>query len=98
MNPFARLWAGRVPLPITFWVFGFLVNVAMAFVLGALALSNPQTARALTYVYLVYYLFIVVAIWRSSERYTGPKVWAALARIMVILGVLRTIVTLVAGS
>ena len=67
-------------------VFGVGVN-ALLTLFFTYAVTPGRIAGLL---YLVYYLFMVVAIWRSSERYRGPKVWGALARISVILGVIRT--------
>jgi hypothetical protein len=52
--------------------------------------------QATQFLYLAYYAFLVVAIWRSSEKYRGPKVWGMLARVSVMLGVIRTLMALIA--
>ncbi len=74
-NYVARLWRGDVPLPATFWGWGFGLNVVFTLVLAATAVSAPDLFAFLRAVYLAYYAFMVVAIWRSSERYTGDRVW-----------------------
>jgi hypothetical protein len=43
---------------------------------------------------LVYYAFIMVAIWRSAGRYQGRRIWMTLARVSVILGVVFTLLVL----
>ncbi len=93
----ARLWRGELSLPVTFWAFGFVPNFVIGLLLAALSTRTSQLARGVTYLYLGYYALMVIAIWRSSERYTGPKVWRVLARVMVMLGVLRTLVGIFAG-
>lgn len=94
----SRLWKGKVPLPVTFWAFGFVPNVVIGILLTMLSLNDPSTARTFSFVYLGYYAFIVVAIWRSSERYEGPKIWGSLARIVVMLGVLRTVLAVLVAQ
>ena len=46
----------------------------------------------LTFLYLifilVYMIFLWVAIWRSSNRYEGPRSWAFLAKMTVVINVL----------
>jgi hypothetical protein len=58
------------------------------------AATDPDLALFLFSFYLFYYVFIVVAIWRSSEKYRGDRIWGMLARIAVMLGVIRTVADL----
>jgi len=89
-----QLWEGRRSLPETFWVWGVLINVLLLVAFTAAWLSSPRLGDAVTVVNLVYYAFIVVAIFRSSNRYRGPRIWAALARIAVIVQVARIVLAL----
>ena len=45
-----------------------------------------------------WYIYTTVGIWRSSDRYKGPKFWSILAKIAVILGVLSAIGQLISGT
>lgn len=79
-----RLWQGEVPLALAYWVFGVLVPVPLWQVLLHLPPHTAASGIAAAGL-LAYLVFSWVAIWRAANRYTGPKVWAALARIAVLL-------------
>jgi len=87
------LWRGDVPLVLTYWMYGFVVGVAfaMAFfaidylVTGLAEGFGPMFILGLMLVYFVYTAFINVAIWRSASKYRGRKLWAILAKIMVLV-------------
>ena len=36
--------------------------------------------------YTAYEIPVLLGVWRASDKYTGPKVWAVLAKIAVVLG------------
>ena len=85
-----RLWKGDIPLPMTYWFWGFTINAVFTVIFASVRRPSP----GLTLFYYAYYVFMIVAIWRSSERYTGAKVWGVLARVSVMLGLIRTVVAL----
>ena len=83
-----RLWRGEVSLPVTYWVWGVLCNgLARVLILMVLLLTNASLvlARTAAVLYLAYSVFIIVAIWRSSSRYAGPRIWKDLARLSLAL-------------
>ena len=89
-----RLWAGEVPLEQAFWgyavVIGLLVNLVTSGAFLAL-LSSDSHLVVLVLVYalpLPYNLLAVVAVWRSAQRYPGPKKWAQLAQVGTVLWML----------
>jgi hypothetical protein len=80
---FARLWAGDVPLGITFWLWGVCLNIVVA--LPYLNTAHP----AFLVLHAAYWCAVSVPIWRSSARYQGSSLWSTLARAYVVLGLLR---------
>lgn len=94
------LWRGNISLYKTYWYFSFLPNLVFTF---AFAIINSNylfisistfgnfSIYLLLITYLIYKPFILVALWRSSERYTGFVLWRALAKLVVIFGLLSTI-------
>ena len=40
---------------------------------------------------IIYKIVVFIAIWNSASKYTGSKIWAILAKIMVVLGFLSTL-------
>ena len=98
MRLIKRLWRGEVSLAKTYWLYGVLlialISVPLRLYNHSLE-SDPigtvqKWGNATWYILIVvshtYALFIYVAIWRSANNYTGRKLWAALAKIFVLFG------------
>ena len=85
-----RVWAGEVSLPVTFWLWGVVGRMVAAVAL-LFALRQPALMLLAVLLNLAYYILIVIAIWRSAGRYTGPRIWSDLARLGLVLGVLQGI-------
>jgi hypothetical protein len=86
-----RLWAGEVPLAQAFWswtvVVGTALNAASSLLaMALLAMDAPAMAAVGVFgLPIPYNVLMVVAVWRSAESYAGPRLWADLARIGVLL-------------
>ena len=89
MDRLKKVFNGDERLVITYWVWGliggFVYGFSVGFVLGLLGFTEPLLISILT---LPFLLFIWVSIWRSSGKYQGPTIWAILAKIAVVLGVI----------
>ena len=87
------LWRGDIPLVKTYWLFGVVVGICFAMVFfwvnylstGLAEGFGPVFILGLMLLYFVYTAFINVAIWRSAGKYQGPRRWAILAKIMVMI-------------
>jgi len=97
------LWNGDFPLSNTYWIYGYLGSIlfALPLIYWETALTYKSWSRTFIWVFLsyvawtmVYRIFISVAIWRSASKYTGPNRWAVLAKLTVVIGVLRLLVNL----
>jgi hypothetical protein len=88
---FIRLRRGEIPLARAFWeyamAYGLLANlIATAGAFAVLAADLPALlAVAIFFLPLPYNALVVVAVWRSANRYAGPPMWATLARVAVVL-------------
>lgn len=88
------LWAGNVPLGEAFWsyaiAYGLLLNVMTSFLFTMLLVHDTAMQwLALAFALpLPYNLLVVVAVWRSADRYAGPKQRAELARLGTVLWML----------
>jgi hypothetical protein len=86
-----QLWRGDVTLKRAFWdyaiIYGSLLNLATTLAaLGAFAAGWPLALAAVIFLSpLPYNLLAVFGVWRSAERYSGPAIWAHLARIVVVV-------------
>ena len=89
----SRLWRGEVPLPVAFWKFAILYGLLANFFATIASLSTVSAdapawlAVALFLLPAPYNLFMGVSVWRSADRYTGPRLWADLARPLIVLWV-----------
>jgi len=87
------LWQGDVPLVKTFWLFGVVVGVGFAIVFAYIEYQSEGLSEGFGFAYIigsrlfcfVYVVFINIAIWRSANKYRGPKWWAILAKVMVVV-------------
>ncbi|MGH6735922.1 MAG: hypothetical protein ACRECX_07555 [Methyloceanibacter sp.] len=85
------LWSGEIPLSQAFWeyavVYGTIVNiVATAAAIAAVAAGLPDAVGiGLFLIPIPYILTAVVGVVRSANRYSGPPMWAGLAKIAVVV-------------
>lgn len=101
MDLIKSLWRGDVRLVTTYWLYGALGSFLIKFPLIVLeelplppsALTTDFLALYTSFV-LLYWGFMCVAIWRSSFKYKGSIWWAGLARLVVVLGVIKMVVEL----
>lgn len=74
-----------------FWEFailyGLMVNVLCSLVSMILMSAAAPTALAMGIYFLPlpYNILVLVAVWRSAGRYQGPKKWADLARLTIVV-------------
>lgn len=98
MAVMGSVWRGEVSLGRTSWLY---------FLLGILLLKVPfilwQPGSSLielllTVIVLAYGVFISVAIWRSTNKYKGRAVYGALAKFVIVLGILRFLSDLLSAA
>ncbi len=100
-NYFIRHWRGNLTLPVSYWINGGIVAWALVIITGLIfgAVTEAGTGlRAISFLGIAYILFVpviwvwsVVGIWRSAGKHVdrgGSGGWAAVAKFMVIMGVL----------
>jgi hypothetical protein len=107
-NYVVRHWRGELSLPISYWINGALVSVALTLAItGALKLlpaDNPQ-GRLVGAALVMFFVLTAcvgvwqgVGIWRSSLRHVsrgGKPRWAIAARIVVAFGFIRLLSSMV---
>lgn len=86
-------WRGRLPLWLTYWVLGVIGNMSFVAVLALVYLAGGAGMMALLWaIYvlsLLWFVFVFGAIWRAAGVYPGRRLWPVLARLGVLVGVLR---------
>ena len=88
MDKFKDMMAGNERLVITYWVWGvigtFIVSWGLMLLFATFGLS-PMLAPLVT---LGYWAPVAMGIWKSSDNYKGNSLWAILAKVAVVLGLL----------
>ena len=102
------LWRGEIPLVRTYWVFGVFFYSLLAipgyFIVPAMP-DSPDVEPSASFVFgmttyamfvFAYTVFISVAFWRSARNFNGSEIWAVLARVMVVIGLIQAAFRIVA--
>ena len=76
-----KFFEGKLSLPISFWVFGFIGSVVMGFV-GMIITQDMGMTRVVA---LPWHIFMVIGVWRSSNNYKGTKIFSILAKLMLVI-------------
>ena len=84
MNTVVNLWNGRAGLAKTYWLWGVLSGIPFGL---ALSLVTPGSKLAILAVlaFVTYYVIVHVGLWRAASQYQGPKTWAILAKLAVVI-------------
>ena len=98
VNFFVKFWNGDLSLPMSYWLVGVVFSVVVGFVIVAIVIAAGLHEDAMFGFLIPWYIYTTVGIWRSSDKYKGPKFWAILAKIAVILGVLSALGQLLTGT
>lgn len=73
------LWGGDVPLAQTFWQYYFLTVIVLGF------LGNAMGLALVSLLAVLWAGFMVMPIWRSSDKYQGLPLYRTLAKVAAIL-------------
>ena len=76
-----KFFEGKLSLPISFWVLGFIGSVIMGFI----GMVITQDMGMMRVVALPWHIFMVIGVWRSSNNYKGSKIFSILAKIMLVV-------------
>tara|TARA_B100000029_G_scaffold438737_1_gene454902 strand:- start:4090 stop:4413 length:324 start_codon:yes stop_codon:yes gene_type:complete len=96
-NYFIKFWDGELSLPQSYWVVGVLISIPVGALIGVFTAMINAPMNTMYAFFIPWYVYIIVGIWRSAGRYKGPKFWAILAKILMILSAIRLVVGLLTG-
>ena len=90
MNFIKKIWNGELPLVKVYWLYGVAVGLVLI-IFSLLIKDYPTALILLTFALIPYQILVFVGIWRSANAYTNKKVWAVLAKVHVVLGVIAAL-------
>ena len=93
-NIFSRFYHGKLSLPLSFFVFGFIGTALTAFI-GFLIFKNMGMARLVA---LPWNIYALIGIWSSANNYKGLKVWSILAKVLAVVWLINNLGKLLLGA
>jgi len=92
---FKKLSDGDFGLAKTYWLYGVLVSIVWNILIqGAILSDSIALIIVVLLVTIIYSVFLLTGVWNASNRYTGLKIWAILAKIYVVLSVITLVLTI----
>ena len=96
-NYFMKFFDGELSLPHSYWLVGIVYSIVVGILAAVIILSFSLPDKTLSVLVLPWIIFISIGIWRSSDKYKGPKFWAILAKIAVVISVIQSISDILRG-
>lgn len=90
MNLIAEIWDGKLPLVKVYWLYGVAVG-AFFTILSLLIKDYPIALIVIAIALIPYQILVFVGIWRSADAYRDKKIWAILAKVHVVFGVIAVL-------
>ena len=84
-NHLKKFFNGDLSLPYSYWAVGVLISFGVGFIAGFLSMLLMKGLALAYLIIVIWQIFITIGIWRSSDKYKGPKFWSYLAKIMMIV-------------
>lgn len=92
-NFFVKTWNGDVPLVVTYWGIFLIPSVILDHLIPQELIENAIFSVCA----IAYLVWSRKALWSSASKYTGPKHWAILSKIIVIINSILLTVAFVQG-
>jgi hypothetical protein len=88
------LWSGGMSLPRAYWLH-FILLLNCIYLLTEVAVHLFDAAPIVGILgrglLIIYYTICLVGVWRSSENYTGPVIWSAIAKLILLLPIISIV-------
>ncbi len=93
-----KLFRGDLPLYKSYWIYyvlgNFLISAPLLLVTKFQIQKFIYSFSLYLVINLIYYFSSCIGVWRSSQGYKGNKILAFLARFVVVIGIITTVLEL----
>ena len=96
-NFFIKFWNGDLSLPMSYWVVGLVLGTIVGILIGILVFALGMPEVMINILIIPWAIYVSVGIWRSSDKYKGPKFWSGLVKVLVIIGIISTVAQIILG-
>ena len=66
-------------------------SISLVSLVSLFSIMMSLPTKTDTVLLLPWVIFTSIGIWRSSDNYRGPKFWAILAKIAVVIGLIQAV-------
>ena len=93
-----KLFKGDLPLYKSYWIYyvlgNFLISAPLLLVTKFQIQKFIYSFSLYLVINLIYYFSSCIGVWRSSQKYKGNKILGFLARFVVVIGIITTVIEL----
>ena len=93
-----KLFKGDLPLYKCYWIYyvlgNFLISAPLLLVTKFQIQKFIYSFSLYLVINLIYYFSSCIGVWRSSQKYKGNKILGFLARFVVVIGIITTVLEL----
>ncbi len=90
MNLLKKFYAGDIILWKSYWLVGVLFSLVVGAVAGLIMLSTGIITLGKIF-YGAWMIVSFVGVWRSADKYKGPRYWSNLAKIGTVVGIIQVL-------
>ena len=90
MDLLKKFYAGDIILWKSYWLGGVLFSLLVVAVAGLIMLSTGIITLGKIF-YGAWMIVSTIGVWRSSDKYKGPRYWSILAKIGIIAGLIQVL-------
>tara|TARA_B100001027_G_scaffold93453_1_gene64091 strand:+ start:151 stop:477 length:327 start_codon:yes stop_codon:yes gene_type:complete len=97
-NLFTSFWNGDVSLVKSYWLVGVILSIVYVLAVTFIVIAIGIPFDSVIALYIPWVIYTTVGIWRSADKYKGPKHWSILAKVAVIAGIIINLRDLFTGN
>ena len=90
MDVLKKFYAGDIILWKSYWLGAVLFSLVVGVAAGLIILSTGIVILGKIF-YGAWTIVSAIGVWRSSDKYTGPRYWSILAKIGIIVGLVQVL-------
>ena len=78
-------------------MFGVVYSIIVGIIIAIIVIGFGMPEKTINVLVLPWLIYITIGIWKSSDKYKGPKFWSILAKIAIVLGIIQSVGRILVG-
>ena len=89
---------GDVPLIISFWgIYVFAWNIVFTNILGLILPRMGFESNIILLISALIIIILAIGVWNSAGKYKGKKIWSVLAKVVVAIQCIASVIFVIAS-